>query len=307
MNIGIIGSGNVGITTAFAIAEKGSGHVLLYDKVEGRAKGKALDLAEAAPLRRYGTRIEGTDNFDDLMLSDILVIAAGSPRQANMSRVDLLDENLPLIHELADAIKSGYRKPDPPIVILLTEPVDLMTLAFIRRSGYPRERVLGVGGLLSSARMRYFIAKKLNISPEDIDAMVVGTHGDKMAVLERYTRISGLPLSFFLDREQIDSVVKQTIDAGHQIVEQAKIGSSFYTPGAAVGAMVDAISRDLNRVMGVSVKLTGEFGIENQCLSVPTMLGRNGVKRIFELKLNEQERAALHASAKFQEPYLSRV
>ncbi len=307
MKIGIIGSGNVGITTAFSIAEHGSGEVLLYDVVEGRAKGKALDLVEAAPLRRYDRRIEGTDQFSDLLDRDLFIIAAGHPRKSSMNRLDLFKQNLPIIKEVANSLKDGCRSTNPPLAIVLTEPVDLMTAALLKYTGWSRERVMGVGGVLSSARLKHFIARELNVSTTDINAMVIGSHDDDMVILEHYCRVSGLPLSQFLSRTKIDQLFSQTVSAGSQIVDLAKIQGSFYTPGAAAGLLADAIANDSNRIYSVSVQLQGEYGLENACLSLPVRIGRNGIQQIYPLELTEQQRQALQRSMERYAPYLSEI
>ena len=322
MHIGIIGSGNVGITSAFAIAERGSGHILLYGRTDGKAQGKALDLAEAGPIRRYDRRIRGTSDLEDLMEVDVLVVAAGKPRTAGMSRYDLFDDNNCYIQELAALLRdrykklepeeaaafgAGHQKPEPPVVIMLTEPVDVMTLAFQRFTGWPRERVMGVGSLLSSTRMRYFVARELGLSAADVDAMVVGTHGERAVVLERYSRVSGLTLDQFLSREQVDAIVDRTLGAGTEIVEQAKVGSSFYTPGAAVGTLVQAIVSDAGRVLPVSVVLDGEYGATGVAASVPARIGKGGVQQVYELQLTGDERKAWEESIAFQRPHAERV
>lgn len=307
MKIGIIGSGNVGITSAFAIAERGSGHVMLWNRTEGKAKGKALDLAEASPIRRYDVRIEGTDRFDQLLDADILVVAAGKAREAGMSRFDLLDDNLAFVHDLAADLQSGVSRAEPPVTIVLTEPVDLTTLAFQGCTGWPRERVIGVGGSLTASRLRYLVARELGLAPADVDAMVVGTHGDDEVVLERYCRISGLPLSRFMDGSQIEAIIAGAKAGGTEIVEQAKKGSSFYTPGAAVGDLVQAIAMGSNRVLLASVALDGEYGVRGRAATVPIKLGAGGVKRIFELELTDEERRAFTASVARQDPFIDKV
>jgi len=307
MHVGIIGSGNVGITSAFAIAEKGSAHVTLYGRTPGQAKGKALDLAEASPLRRYDIRIDGVESLKEIADHDILVLAAGAPRTEGKTRFDMLEDNLCLVHEVADALKGERTKKEPPVTIVLTEPVDLLTAAFAQATGYPRERVMGIGGLLSSSRLRHFVARELDISAADVDAMVVGTHGEKMLILERYCRVSGLPLDQFLSREQIDDLFARTVTAGTDIVDQAKRGSSFYTPGAAVGALVQAITRDSGRVLSVSTPLDGEYGVTGRAASVPAKIGKKGVRKIYELKLDDAERAAFATSIAEQEPFLDKL
>lgn len=307
MKIGIIGSGNVGITTAFAIAEKSSGDIVLWGRTPGRAQGKALDLAEASPIRRYDTRIEGTSDFERLMDASVLIVAAGAGRKAGMSRFDLLDDNLPFIRELADRIVKEHVGTTPPVVIMLAEPVDVMTLAFQRQTGWPRERVIGVGGSLSATRLRYFAARELSTSASDIDAMVIGTHGEDSVILERYCRVSGLPLSQFLSSEQIATIFDKTRRAGTEIVEQAKVASSFYAPGAAVGALVQAIARDSRRVLIASTVLEGEYRVSGRAASVPVKVGAGGVKQIYELALTDDERGAFKRSLDAQEPYACRL
>jgi malate dehydrogenase len=310
MKVGIIGSGNVGITTAFAVAEKGSGHVVLWGRTPGKAQGKALDLAEASPIRRYDVRIEGTEQFEKLMDASVLVVAAGAARKAGMSRFDLLDDNLQLVEQLADRIAREHRDaggPLAPLVIMMTEPVDVMTLAFQRRASWPRERVLGVGGGLAAARMRHFISRELGISPADVDAMVLGTHGEGAVILERYCRVSGLPLAQFLSREKIDSIFDRTLKAGTWIVEQARVGSSFYTPGAAASELIHAIANDNNRVLLTSVVLEGEYGVSGRAATVPVAIGCSGVKRVFELALTDEERAAFARSVELQAPHVAKL
>ncbi len=307
MEIGIIGSGNVGITTAFAIAEKGSGHITLYDRTDGKAQGKALDLAEAGPIRRYDRRIWGTSELADLFEADILVIAAGKPRTPGLGRFDLLEDNRCFIQDLAEKLAKGRETPTPPATIVLTEPVDVMTGAFVEASGWKRENVLGIGGLLSTSRMRHFIARELKMSASDVDAMVVGTHSDEMVVLERFCRVAGLPIERFLSREQIDAIIARTIGAGTEIVEHAKRGSSFYTPGAAVGAVVHAIATDSNRIFPVSVVLEGEYGASGICASVPAKIGKGGAKEILELTLTDEEQRAFTASLDIQRPHIEAV
>jgi malate dehydrogenase len=306
MKIGIIGSGNVGITSAFAIAEKNSADIVLYGRTPGRAQGKALDLAEAAPIRRYDVRIDGTDSFEAVTDADVIVLAAGKPRTAGMSRFDLLDDNLPFIQGLADRLAEAYQGQEPPVTVVLSEPVDLMTLAFAQRTGWPRRRVIGVGGSLSASRLRHFVARELSIAPADVDAMVVGTHGDAMVVLERYCRISGLPLAQFLSPDQISQVMERTKQAGTEIVEQAKVGSSFYTPGAAVAELVQAITRNSNRVLLTSTILDGKYGVKGQAVTVPAKVGASGIKQVYELDLTEAEKEAFRRSVDFQQPYLKR-
>lgn len=308
MKVGIIGSGNVAITTAFAIAEKGSGHVVLWGRTEGQAEGKALDLAEASPIRRYDVRISGTDQFEALMNANVLILAAGKRRKAGMNRFDLFDDNLAVVHEMADKVKAGYQLDEPPLVLVMTGPIDLMTLAFQQRTGWPRERIMGVGGTLSASRLRHFIARELGISAADVDAMVVGTHDEEhMVILERYSRISGLPLGQFLSREKIDELFDKTRRAGTSIVEQAKLSSSFYTPGAAAGELVQAIAMDNDRVLLVSTVLEGEYGVKGRAVSVPAKIGCAGVKKIYELELDQTERAAFEASVAAQESLVAKV
>lgn len=224
-----------------------------------------------------------------------------------MSRFDLLDENLDFIQELTYKLRTGITRDEPPVAIMLTEPVDLMTMAFQGCIGWPRERVLGVGGSLSASRLKTFVARELGLAPADIDAMVVGTHGDDEVFLERYCRISGLPLTQFMSREQIDGVIDRARSAGTEIVEQAKRGSSFYTPGAAVGELVQAIAMDSDRVLLASVNLEGEYGVSNRAVTVPVKVGAGGVKQIYQLDLNDDEKAALKRSVDTQSPYISKV
>lgn len=305
MRIGIIGSGNVGITSAFAIAEKGSGHVVLYGRTEGKAMGKALDLAEAGPIRRYDRRIRGTSDLEELMDADVLVLAAGRPREAGMSRADLFDDNNCYVQELALRFKE--RAGQPPVVVVLTEPVDVMTLAFQTYTGWPRERVMGVGTILDATRLRHFVARELGLAARDVDAMVVGTHGDRAVVLERYCRVSGLPLDLFLSRERLDALRDRALGAGTEVVERARRGSSFYTPGAAVSALVQAVVSDAGRVLPVSVVLDGEYGVRGAAASVPARIGRGGVEHVYELTLTDGEKKAFAESLAYRGRLADRV
>jgi len=290
--IGIIGSGNVGANIAFFIAEKGVADVCLYDVKEGVPEGKSLDMMEAAPIRGYGTRIRGTDSFDEAASADIVIITAGSVRSPGMKREDLFEKNTALIVELAASFKGSKST-----VILVTEPVDLLTTLFVRESGMNPSQVMGLGGYLDSTRLRYLLAKELGISPESIDATVIGRHSDDMIPLPAYCTVAGVPVEHLIESERLEAIFAETRGAGALIVDMAQRASAYYGPSAVAAELAEAIRKDLKRTIPVSVMFTGQYGIEGVAMSLPAIIGAGGVVKVLEPRLSEEQKTRLTESA----------
>ncbi len=301
--VGIIGSGNAGANTAFFIAENGVSDVLLYDVKEGLSKGKALDMMEAAPVRTYRTKIEGTDSLEELFELDTIVIAAGNVRKPEMKREDLFEDNVGLVQELAQRLND---LPVQTTVIMVTEPIDLMTTVFIKDSGFPREQVMGLGGLLDSTRLRYAISRDLDVSMENVSALVIGRHNEEMIGLPNYTRVSGVPVLNFMLPDQFEMIMAEIRDSGDFIVRMAKRSTAYYAPSASIAELVDAVVRDTRRVLSVSIMLRGEYGIEGVALSVPAVIGREGVNKVLLPELQETEFKQLQSSARKMNEFLGR-
>ena len=290
----IIGAGNVGTAAAFYLAENKVSNVLLIDTAEGLAKGKALDLMEAAPIRGYDVYVDGTDHFENMKGSKVVVIAAGSPRKPEMLRLDLLEQNIKIIDSILEQI--SLHAPDA-IIINLTEPVDSLTYYIIRKKGFKASKVMGVTGVLDSARLRKFIAKELDVSIVDTTAIVVGGHHDYMVIPPRYARVEGIPITELMPRERVDVMIERTRNAGKEIVDLLKTGSASSAPGAAVAELVEAIVRDTEKILCVAAYLNGEYGHKDICLGVPALLGKNGIKKIVEIELTLTEQEAFDKSA----------
>ncbi|MCG8635105.1 MAG: malate dehydrogenase [Desulfobacterales bacterium] len=291
--IGIIGSGNVGANTAFFLAEKGVDHVTLYDVQEGLAKGKALDMMEAAPIRGYRTTIRGTDNPDEVLDADIVILTAGSVRKPGMKRDALYQENRQIIEGYARKITNMDTK-----VIIVSEPLDVMTTIFAEKSILPSSQILGLGGLLDATRLRFLIADELKVSMENVAAQVVGRHTDDMILLRDYCCVSGMSIDNFLSEEKIKELFEQTRQAGALIVEMAGRASAYYGPSAVAAELAEAITLDTGRVLSVSQVLNGQFGIEKVALSLPALIGRNGIKQVVEPTLTSGEIETLKQSAR---------
>jgi malate dehydrogenase len=293
--ITIVGAGNVGATTAHWLAERELGDIVLVDipQTEGMPKGKALDLMQAGPIVGYNTCLIGTTDYEPTANSDIVVITAGVPRKPGMSREDLVNVNANIIR---DVISKAVPLSPNAIYIVVTNPLDTMTYLAYKLSGLPRERVIGQAGILDSARMRTFIAMELDVAVENVQAMVLGGHGDEMVPMVRFTTVAGIPISMLLPKEKIDAIVDRTRKGGGEIVSLLKTGSAYYAPGAAVAQMVEAILKDQKLIVPCSVYLQGEYGLHDICFGVPVKLGRKGVEQIIELPLNEEERAMLERS-----------
>ena len=292
--VAVIGAGNVGATTAQRIAEAQLADVALIDIIEGMPQGKALDLAEAAPVLGADAALAGSNDLADVAGSDVVVITAGLPRKPGMSRDDLLKKNAAIVGGVVDAVKQ--HAPDS-ILVIVSNPLDVMTYLAWKRSGFPRERVVGMAGVLDSARFACFIAEELGVSTKDIRAMVLGGHGDSMVPLPRYTCVSGIPVTDLIAADRLEALIERTRNGGAEIVSLLKTGSAFYAPSASVAAMVAAILKDEKRILPACVVLQGEYGLNDLCAGVPVKLGAGGVQQIVELQLREEELAALRNSA----------
>jgi malate dehydrogenase len=294
MKITVVGSGFVGQTTAMRALEKGLGDVVLIDIIEGKPQGLALDLKEAAPVEGYDPTIFGTNDYADTAGSDIVVVTAGFPRQPGMSRMDLLGKNADIMNSVISQVVPG--SPDA-IIIVVSNPLDEMTYLAAESSGFPKERVVGMAGVLDSARLRYFIAELTGARPSDVDAMTLGSHGDAMIALPRQATVAGKPLPELVDEATLEQLFQRTRDGGAEIVGLLKTGSAYYAPSASVVAMVEAIVRDTHAMLPVCAWTTGQYGIEDTYVGVPAKLGRKGVEEIVELDLNDDELAALRKAA----------
>jgi malate dehydrogenase len=290
----VIGAGNVGATAAQRIAEAGVADVYLVDVVEGLPQGKALDLSEAAPLQHHDQQIVGTNDYADTTDSDVVVVTAGLARQPGMTRDDLLLKNATIVR---DVVKQAVHYSPGSIVVVVTNPLDAMVHAAIEASGFARERVIGMAGVLDSARFRAFIAHDLGVSSSDVTAFVLGGHGDTMVPLPRYSTIAGIPLPELMKAERIEELVRRTRDGGAEVVALLKTGSAFYAPASSVLHMVDSILNDRKRVLPCAVLLNGEYGLDGVVVGVPVVLGASGAERIIEVALTDAERAALTMSA----------
>jgi malate dehydrogenase len=292
--ITIIGAGFVGATAAQRIAEEELGDLVIMDIIEGMPQGKALDLMESAPIMGYDANVLGTNNYEDIKDSDIVVITAGIARKPGMSREDLVKINSNIIADVCGNIKKYA--PDC-VVIIVTNPLDLMTYIAMKKTGFPPQRVFGMSGVLDCGRFAAFISMELNCSAKDVDAMVLGGHGDSMVPLTRFTTVSGIPITELVETKTIDRLVQRTINGGAEIVELLKTGSAFYAPSAAITNMVRSIVLDQNRILPACAFLTGQYGFDSIYLGVPVKLGRSGIEQIIELELTKTEQDALNRSA----------
>jgi malate dehydrogenase len=290
----VIGAGNVGATTAQRIAEAGLADVVLVDIVEGLPQGKGLDLAEAAPVVGHDASITGTNDYADTAGSDIVVVTSGLARQPGMSRDDLMAKNAGIVRAVVElAVKHSPNA----ILIIVTNPLDAMCHVAIQASGFPRERVIGMAGVLDSARFRTFIARELGVSVADTHAFVLGGHGDTMVPLPRYSTVAGIPITEVLSPERVQALVERTANGGAEIVGLLKTGSAFYAPAAATFEMVESILLDRKRVLPCATYLTGEYGVDGLFVGVPVVLGAGGMERVIEIKLSADEQAAFGHSA----------
>jgi malate dehydrogenase len=294
MKVTVVGSGFVGQTTAMRILEKGLAEVCLIDIIEDKPQGLALDLKEAAPVEGYEPLITGTNDYADTAGSEIVVITAGFPRQPGMSRMDLLGKNAAIMSDVIDKVVPGSAD---AIVIVVSNPLDEMTFLASERSGFPKERVMGMAGVLDSARLRCFIAEELGVSPSIVEAMTLGSHGDAMIALPRHATVGGKPLPELVSDEVLERLFQRTRDGGAEIVGLLKSGSAYYAPSASVTAMVRAILTDSNEVLPVCAWVTGQYGIKDVYVGVPARLGSGGVEEVVELDLNDVELDRLREAA----------
>ena len=293
--ITVVGAGNVGATTAQRLAEKSLARtVVMVDVVEGLPQGKALDQWESGPIEGFDTRVIGTNDYSASAGSDLVVITAGIARKPGMSRDDLVKTNTGIVKTVALEVK---RSSPSAVVIVVSNPLDVMCWVAKETTGFPRQRVLGMAGVLDTARYRTFLAEALGVSVRDIQAMVLGGHGDTMVPLISATTVSGIPVTRLLDRARLDAIVQRTRDGGAEIVKHLKTGSAYYAPSAATVEMVEAIALDRHRLLPCAAWLEGEYGISGVYCGVPCLLGRRGLERIIELELTDAERTALHQSA----------
>jgi malate dehydrogenase len=292
--ISIIGAGFVGATAAHWAAEKELGDVVLVDILEGIPQGKALDLFQAAPVEGFDARVTGSNGYDETKDSSVVIVTSGVPRKPGMSREDLLEINKKIIESVVTQVVE--RSPQA-VLIMVTNPLDTMTYLAFKKSGFPKQRVMGMAGILDTARFKAFIAMELGVSVEDIQALLLGGHGDEMVPLPRYTTISGIPLSQFLPKETIDRLVDRTRKGGGEIVNLLKTGSAFYAPSAAAIQMTEAILKDKKRILPCCVYLDGEYGLKDIYFGVPVKLGAGGVEAVIELQLNEEEKKLVAKSA----------
>jgi len=303
--ISIIGSGRVGESTAHNLAKAELCHeIALIDVKEGVPQGTALDIQESAPVFGFDTRLTGYNDIGALAHSDLVIITAGLPRKPGMSRSDVLDVNVPIITSIMDEAKKSAPQ---AIIIMVTNPVDVLTHVAWKRTGWDRQRIIGLSGVLDSTRMASFVAMETGLSVKDITAMVLGGHGDTMVPLPRFTCINGIPIENFLNQEQIDRIAKRTREGGAEILALRKNSSAYDAPAAAVATMVDAIRRDRKRILPCVAILDGEYGQKGICMGVPVILGNHGMEKVVELKLNPAEKTAFLGSAEQVRADLARL
>lgn len=294
MKVSIIGSGNVGVACALYLAEKKVADITLIDIVDGWAKGKAMDIVQASPIRRYDVLINGYSDISMIKDSDVIVVTAGKPRLPGMSREDLIKDNVKIMKSVSEEIAKYAPN---AVVITVTNPLDILAYVALKVTGFALKRVIGMAGILDSSRFRYFIADELGVSPLNVTALVLGGHGDLMVPLPRYSTVHGIPITELLPRATIEKLVARTRKAGGEIVAYLKTGSAYWSPGSSAAEMVECVVRDRNRILPCSAYLRGEYGIDGLFSGVPIKIGRNGVEEIIELSLTTEEKEALHLSA----------
>jgi len=292
--ITVVGAGNVGATVAQYAVEKELGDVVLVDVIEGIPQGKSLDLAQAGPVHGFDSSLVGTNGYDETADSDVVVITAGMARKPGMTRDDLLFKNAEIVGSVVEQVARRSRN---AILVLVTNPLDAMVQLAWKKSGFPAERVIGMAGVLDSARFRTFIARELNVSVENVTAFVLGGHGDTMVPLPRYSTVAGIPITDLLSKERIDALVTRTANGGAEIVNFLKSGSAYYAPGASAVEMVEAILKDKKKILPCAAYLNGQYGVRGLYVGVPVKLGRAGVEQIVEIKLMPDEQAAFNKSA----------
>lgn len=294
MKITVIGAGNVGATTALMLAQKQlAKEIVLLDILEGIPQGKGLDMYQTAPVEGYDTLVHGTEDYKDTANSDLVVMTAGLARKPGMSRDDLLAANTKIVK---DAISQAAAKSPKALLLIVSNPLDVMTYVALKVSKFPHQRVFGMAGILDTARLRAFVAMELNVSVRDISAMVLGGHGDTMVPLPRFTTVGGIPITELMPKERVDAIMERTRGGGAEIVKFLKTGSAYYAPSAAVAEMADSIVKDRKRVLPCCAWLTGQYGEKDVYMGVPCVLGSGGVERILEMPLNDEEKALFKKS-----------
>jgi malate dehydrogenase len=295
MKVTVVGAGNVGATLAQRLVDRElANEVTLVDVVEGLPQGKGLDMLESSPVLGSDVKVVGVNSYDETSNSDIVVITAGIARKPGMSRDDLLATNAGILKSVTEQVS---RRSPKSIIIVVSNPLDVMVYVALKVSGFDRKHVIGMAGVLDTARFRTFIASELNVSVEDVQAFVLGGHGDSMVPLVRYTSVAGIPLTELMSSDKIEKIVKRTRDGGAEIVSLLKTGSAYYAPSASVVQMVEAIVKDKKRILPTSVYLKGEYGMNDVVIGVPVKLGKNGLEQVFEIKLTDSEKAELKKSA----------
>ena len=292
--ITVVGAGNVGASVAQYAVERELGDVVLVDVIEGVPQGKALDLAQAGPVHRYDSALVGSNGYDETADSDIVIITAGLARKPGMTRDDLLFKNAEIVGSVVDQVAARSKR---AILVLVTNPLDAMVQLAWKKSGFPPERVVGMAGILDSARFRTFIARELDVSVENVTAFVLGGHGDTMVPLPRYSTVAGIPLTELLPKAKVDELVKRTANGGAEIVALLKSGSAYYAPAAAAVEMVEAILKDKKKILPCAAYLNGQYGVRGLYVGVPVKLGRAGVEQVIEITLTPEEQAAFAKSA----------
>lgn len=290
----VVGAGNVGATTAQRLAEKELCDVVLVDIIEGVPQGKALDLAEAAPIEKHDAHLIGTNDYDASEKSDIVIITAGIPRKPGMSRDDLLSTNAGIMKSVTQQV--AKLSPDA-VIIVVSNPLDAMCHVALETSGFPKNRVMGMAGVLDSARFRAFIAMELNVSVENTHAFVLGGHGDTMVPLPRYSTVAGIPITELMSKDRINALIDRTANGGAEIVSLMKTGSAFFAPASAAVEMAESILKDKKKILPCAAYLEGEYGINNLFIGVPVKLGANGIEEIIQIDLTDEEKSALKKSA----------
>lgn len=292
--VGIVGAGNVGAAAALILTKKNLCDIILSDIVEGLPQGKGLDMNQARQVDHHDCTVTGTNRIEDMKDCQIVVITAGVPRKPGMTREQLLEINTGIIRDVCTKLKSTGAS---PILIVVTNPLDVMTWAALKITGFPRNRVLGMAGVLDSNRFAHFVAERLKVSPRDVNAMVLGSHGDTMVAIPRFTTVAGIPITELLSKEECDQLGIRARDGGAEIVKLLKTGSAYYAPGSSIAIMVESILYDQNRVLPCAAYLEGEYGLKDVYVGVPCKLGEGGLKEILQVKLQPDELAALQKSA----------
>ena len=302
--VAVIGAGNVGATCAFVLAERKIGEIVLLDIFEGFAKGKALDMSQGGQILNYDGRITGTSDYKDIADSDVVVVTSGFPRKPGMTREDLVEKNAEIITQVGKGIKEFAPN---SVIVMVTNPLDLMTYHMQKITKFPAERVVGQAGILDSARMTHFVSEELGVSNEDVQAMVLGGHGDTMVPLPRYTTVSGIPITQLISNERIKQISERTAGGGGEIVKLLERGSAYYAPGSAAAIMAESILNNRKRLLPCSAYLSGQYGLDDIYIGVPVILGENGVEKIIELNLESDELESLSNSAHFYKDQLKTI